>query len=209
MDDIKDAMLKLDDVQRTALIASHGEPTLRLEFDVFADGSVSMWTHFSHEDDFLRTRGDLTLIRDHLNQFIADEGMCPFAPRPSPEPVGPALTPPRPRGRILVAARSYSAYKSYVASTRGSSLGLTEANTTFYQGEHQLIGLDRRDTWVLLLMPNDCDLIAARGGYIHEFEVVLVDRCDPSDYCQRPDFNSLYELKTTWAEVKALRRRKP
>ncbi|MHB8744879.1 MAG: hypothetical protein ACYC9L_17455 [Sulfuricaulis sp.] len=34
--------------QRLALIRTLGKPTLSVEFDVFASGKVSMWTHFDH-----------------------------------------------------------------------------------------------------------------------------------------------------------------
>ncbi len=64
--------------QREALIEERGEPVLRLEFDVFAGNKVSMWTHFNHEADFKEAKLQLIAIRDHLNEFLRDENMCPF-----------------------------------------------------------------------------------------------------------------------------------
>jgi hypothetical protein len=64
--------------QRDALIAERGQPKLRLEFDVFEDERVSMWTHFDHSDDFGAVKNRLEAIRDHLNEFLRDENMCPF-----------------------------------------------------------------------------------------------------------------------------------
>jgi hypothetical protein len=37
-----------------------------------------MWTHFKHGDDFNDVRNSLKAIRDHLNNFLKDESMCPF-----------------------------------------------------------------------------------------------------------------------------------
>lgn len=73
--------MPLADSQRDALIAERGEPALTLEFDVFSDGSVSMWTHFVHGADFEVTRGRLEAIGRHLSEFIRDRRMCPFKPR--------------------------------------------------------------------------------------------------------------------------------
>lgn len=70
--------MPLADKQRDALIEERGEPKLRLEFDVFADGQISMWTHFDHSGDFLQVKGMLIGIHKHLTEFIADESMCPF-----------------------------------------------------------------------------------------------------------------------------------
>lgn len=64
--------------QRDALIAERGEPVLRLEFDVFPDGQVSMWSHFEHGSDFRHTKEMLVQIHDHLAEFLRDENMCPF-----------------------------------------------------------------------------------------------------------------------------------
>lgn len=69
----------LAEKQRDALIRERGEPVLRLEFDVFADGQVSMWTHFKHGSDFTNTRALLEAIQRHLREFIADGEMCPFS----------------------------------------------------------------------------------------------------------------------------------
>ena len=70
--------MSFTDKQRQAIIEERGEPVLRLEFDVFKDNNVSMWTHFDHAADFDLTYNQLIVIRDHLNEFIKDKGMCPF-----------------------------------------------------------------------------------------------------------------------------------
>jgi len=70
--------MALAETQRSALVKERGEPMLRLEFDVFADGQVSMWTHFQHGDDFRKNKSMLLAAQQHLSEFIADEGMCPF-----------------------------------------------------------------------------------------------------------------------------------
>lgn len=70
--------MPLADKQRTALVEERGEPKLRLEFDVFADGHISMWTHFDHGGDFSEVKQMLIGINKHLTEFIADESMCPF-----------------------------------------------------------------------------------------------------------------------------------
>lgn len=70
--------MPLADKQRAALIQERGEPALRLEFDVFADGQISMWTHFEHGSDFAKVKEMLTGIHKHLTEFLADENMCPF-----------------------------------------------------------------------------------------------------------------------------------
>lgn len=64
--------------QRDALIAERGEPKLRLEFDVFEGDKVSMWTHFNHGDNFKDIKASLIAIRNHLDEFLRDESMCPF-----------------------------------------------------------------------------------------------------------------------------------
>lgn len=69
---------KLPDNQRKALIGARGEPVLTLEFDVFQDNSLSMWTHFEHGSDFAAAKQRLILIRDPLDSFIRDQNMCPF-----------------------------------------------------------------------------------------------------------------------------------
>ena len=68
----------LTDKQRTALIKKRGEPALTLEFDVFADGQLAMWTHFEHGSSFGEAKKMLVEIRDHLTAFIEDENLCPF-----------------------------------------------------------------------------------------------------------------------------------
>jgi hypothetical protein len=70
--------MSFTDKQREALIKERGEPKLRLEFDVFDENKVSMWTHFNHGDNFQNVRVNLIAIRDHLNEFLRDENMCPF-----------------------------------------------------------------------------------------------------------------------------------
>ena len=70
--------MALSEKRRSALIAERGEPKLRLEFDVFADGQISMWTHFDHSGDFTEVKNMLVGIQKHLTEFLADESMCPF-----------------------------------------------------------------------------------------------------------------------------------
>jgi hypothetical protein len=78
--------VSLADHQRAALIAANGgPPALALEFDVWADGAVSMWTHFRHGDDYAKAKQHLIAIRDHLERFIQDGDMCPFHPRGNTE----------------------------------------------------------------------------------------------------------------------------
>lgn len=64
--------------QRDALVAVNGEPALTLEFDVWADGNVSMWTHLKHGDDYNAVKRQFVAIRRHLDRFIKDGDMCPF-----------------------------------------------------------------------------------------------------------------------------------
>jgi hypothetical protein len=71
--------MELASKQRDALISVRGEPRLRIEFDVFADGRVSQWNHFNHNDDFTEMKTMLIAVRDHLSEFINDEHMCPFS----------------------------------------------------------------------------------------------------------------------------------
>ena len=66
------------DKQREALISELGQPKLTLEFDVWGEGKVSMWTHFAHSDDYGDVKKRLIAIRDHLDGFLKDEKMCPF-----------------------------------------------------------------------------------------------------------------------------------
>lgn len=66
------------DKQRQALIAERGQPKLSIEFDVFEDNRVSMWTHFDHGADFENTKIQLQAIKDHLEEFLRDAKMCPF-----------------------------------------------------------------------------------------------------------------------------------
>lgn len=77
--------MALADSQRQALIDERGEPLLRIEFDVFADGQVSMWTHFKHGDDFRRVKAELEAARAHLTEFLKDESMCPFRHAEKPQ----------------------------------------------------------------------------------------------------------------------------
>jgi hypothetical protein len=70
--------MNLIDKQREALINERGEPILRLEFDVFEDNRVSMWTHFDHSHDFKEVKERMMAIKNHLDDFLKDENMCPF-----------------------------------------------------------------------------------------------------------------------------------
>lgn len=68
----------LAEKQRQVLRAEKGEPVLTLEFDIFEDGGLSMWTHFEHGSDFESAKRRLIEIRDHLDSFISAQSMCPF-----------------------------------------------------------------------------------------------------------------------------------
>ncbi len=59
--------MALADKQRDALIRERGEPKLRLEFDVSADGQISMWTHFDHGGDFSEVKRMLAGIQDGVH----------------------------------------------------------------------------------------------------------------------------------------------
>ena len=72
--------MPLADKQRRALIKDKGPPALTLEFDVWADGAVSMWTHLRHGDDYRVVLVQFRSILNHLQEFIRDGDMCPFAP---------------------------------------------------------------------------------------------------------------------------------
>lgn len=72
------AAIGLAEKQREARVEEKGEPKLRIEFDVFEDGTLSMWTHFNHGDDFEDVKVSLEAIKDHLTEFLKDEKMCPF-----------------------------------------------------------------------------------------------------------------------------------
>lgn len=64
--------------KRSALHASRGKPVLGLDFEVFASGEVSMWTHFDHAMPFHEAKAHLEAIQAHLAKFIRDRAMCPF-----------------------------------------------------------------------------------------------------------------------------------
>jgi len=66
--------------QRAHLYRQHGAPTLALEFDVFPDGQVSMWTHTRHDVPFADMHAAFELISQHIRRFIEDREMCPFHP---------------------------------------------------------------------------------------------------------------------------------
>lgn len=66
------------DKQREALISELGEPKLSIEFDVWSQSKVSMWAHFDHSDNYTDVKKRLIAIRDHLDEFLKDEKMCPF-----------------------------------------------------------------------------------------------------------------------------------
>jgi hypothetical protein len=68
--------------QRLALIESRGEPITSIEFDVFADKTVSMWSHFEHSANFTEMKSALIAIRDHIDRFVDDQKMCPFYKQP-------------------------------------------------------------------------------------------------------------------------------
>jgi hypothetical protein len=70
--------MALIDKQREALISELGQPKLTIEFDVWGESKVSMWTHFDHSDDYQDVKKRLVAIRDHLDGFLKDERMCPF-----------------------------------------------------------------------------------------------------------------------------------
>ncbi len=44
--------MAFSDKQREALISELGEPKLTIEFDVWGESKVSMWTHFDHSEDY-------------------------------------------------------------------------------------------------------------------------------------------------------------
>lgn len=66
--------------QREAQYQSKGRPVLSLEFDVFVNNDVSMWTHTRHDIPFTVMKQAFEAIKDHIERFIADENMCPFNP---------------------------------------------------------------------------------------------------------------------------------
>jgi hypothetical protein len=70
--------MALVDKQREGLISELGQPKLTIEFDVWGESKVSMWTHFDHSDNYLEVKKRLIAIRDHLDSFLKDEKMCPF-----------------------------------------------------------------------------------------------------------------------------------
>lgn len=70
--------MKFTEKQRVVLIEERGQPTLSIEFDVWDEDKVSMWTHFNHSDDFQIVKKKLMAIKNHLDEFLKDEAMCPF-----------------------------------------------------------------------------------------------------------------------------------
>lgn len=70
--------MPLADKQRIALIETHGAPRATVNFDIFHDGELAMWTNFNHGDDFEAVKTLLIQMRDHLSDFINDGNMCPF-----------------------------------------------------------------------------------------------------------------------------------
>lgn len=64
--------------QRNKLIKLKGDPVAMVNFDVFDDGSLSMWTHFNHSSDYKTMKKQIESMRDHLDKFINDSCMCPF-----------------------------------------------------------------------------------------------------------------------------------
>ena len=76
--------MTLAEKQRAVLIKEHGEPVARIEFDVWSDGSLSMWTHFGHSDNFYKMKFQVERMRDHLDKFLKEGDMCPFSPKQCP-----------------------------------------------------------------------------------------------------------------------------
>lgn len=70
--------MAFSDKQREMLISELGPPNLRIEFDVWGESKVSMWTHFEHSENYQEMKKRLIAIRDHLDGFLKDEKMCPF-----------------------------------------------------------------------------------------------------------------------------------
>jgi len=70
----------MGNVQRDQLIKAKGQPLLGLDFDVWSDGSLSMWTHINHNSDYSKVKDCLLQIREYIERFIVDESLCPFNP---------------------------------------------------------------------------------------------------------------------------------
>lgn len=71
-------MMSIANKQRNKLISMKGEPVAKVNFDVFEDGSLSMWTEFNHKSDYLKMKEQVEVMRDHLDDFIKNSCMCPF-----------------------------------------------------------------------------------------------------------------------------------
>ena len=80
----RDKAMTLTEKQRAVLIKEHGEPVAQIEFDVWSDGSLSMWTHFNQSENFYEMKFQVERMRDHLDKFIKESAMCPFAPKQCP-----------------------------------------------------------------------------------------------------------------------------
>lgn len=68
------------DKQRQTHHDIHGAPALLLEFEVFADGAVSMWTHLDHSMPFEVAERYFLAIQEHLASFLQDRKLCPMCP---------------------------------------------------------------------------------------------------------------------------------
>ena len=70
--------MALSNKQREVLIEINGYPKASVNFDVWTDGKVSMWTTFNHGDDYGEIKKCLVAMREQLDRFIRDGKMCPF-----------------------------------------------------------------------------------------------------------------------------------
>lgn len=68
------------DKQRAVMYEEKGKPILILDFDIFLDGQVAMWTHTKHGIPFPQMKAAFQAAVDHLTSFISNESMCPFYP---------------------------------------------------------------------------------------------------------------------------------
>lgn len=68
----------LAEKQRNNLYKEKGNPKLTLEFDVYEENEVHMWTHLNHGEDFFLMKKRFEAISEHLKNFLADENLCPF-----------------------------------------------------------------------------------------------------------------------------------
>ena len=66
--------------QRQVMHMVKGIPPVGLDFEVYADGHLAMWSHINHSLSFEQVKDHLLAMRDHLDQFIASGDMCPYHP---------------------------------------------------------------------------------------------------------------------------------